>query len=126
MATDKMWVRLVIDPHGEDKEHIEEDLQFLLDELSQIDAESIERESADPAPTGTRGDALNAAGVLLIALGSSGATLPVLVGLVRDWLSRRGSGAVRLKVGSDEVELTHVSDATQKRVLEDFLSRHNE
>ena len=67
---------------------------------------------------------MDAAGALLIALGGSGATLPVLVGLVRDWLTRRGSGSVRLKIGSDEVELTHASSATQQRVLDEFLSRH--
>jgi Effector Associated Constant Component 1 len=126
MPADMVRVRLVLDTPDGDQERVEEDLQFLLDELSQIDTESIERESVGTAPPGTRGDGLNAAGALLIALGSSGATLPVLVGLVRDWLTRRGSGAVRLKIGSDEVELSHVSTATQQRVLEEFLSRHQE
>lgn len=126
MPADMVRVKLVLDTPDGDQERLEEDLQFLLDELSQIDTESIERESVGPAPPGTRGDGLNAAGALLIALGSSGATLPVLVGLLRDWLTRRGSGAMRLKIGSDEVELSHVSSATQQRVLEEFLRRHQE
>jgi hypothetical protein len=124
MPADTVSLRLVLDPDGQDEERTEEDLQFLLDELSLAETESIERASAGPAPVGTRGDVLNAAGALLIALGSSGATLPVLIGLVRDWLSRRGSGTVRLKIGSDEVELSHVPSETQQRVLEEFLSRH--
>src|SRR5690349_3439063 len=100
MSADVTRVRLVVvDTREGDPERTEEDLQFLLDELSQIDAESIERESIAPAPPGTRGDGVNAAATLLIALGSSGATLPVLLGLVRDWLTRRGAGAVRLKIG---------------------------
>jgi hypothetical protein len=61
---------------------------------------------------------------LLIALGGSGATLPVLVGLIRDWLKRRGSGVVRLKIGSDEVELTHTSSELQQQVLDEFVRRH--
>ena len=61
---------------------------------------------------------------MLVALGSSGATLPVLIGLVQDWLERRGSGTVRLKIGSDELELTHVSSEQQRQVLDGFLSRH--
>ena len=67
---------------------------------------------------------MDAAGALLIALGGSGATLPVLVGLVRDWLTRRGSGLVRLKIGDDELEVTQASSAMQQRALDEFLSRH--
>ncbi len=124
MPADAIQVRLVLDTEDGDPERSEEDLQYLLDELAQIDVASVERESAGPAPPGTRGAGVDAASALLIALGGSGATLPVLVGLVRDWLTRRGSGAVRLKIGEDEVELTHASSAMQQRVLDEFLSRH--
>jgi hypothetical protein len=124
MEGEAVQMSLVLDTRDEDQERAEEDLQYLSDELVQIDGVSIERESIGPPPPGTRGAGVDAAGALLIALGGSGATLPVLVGLVRDWLARRGSGAVRLKIGSDEVELTHTSSATQRRVLDEFLSRH--
>jgi hypothetical protein len=126
MPADEIQVRLVLDPEGGDQERTEEDLQYLLDELAQVDVASVGRDQAGPAPPGTRGAGVDAAGALLIALGGSGATLPVLVGLVRDWLARRGSGSVRLKIGSDEVELTHASTAMQQRVLNEFLSRHQE
>jgi len=124
MSADAIEVRLVLDTEDGDQERSEEDLQYLLDELAQIDVASIEREPVGPAPPGTRGAGVDAAGALLIALGGSGATLPVLVGLVRDWLTRRGSGVVRLKIGSDEVELTHASSVIQQQVLDEFLSRH--
>jgi len=126
MSADAIQVRLVLDDEDGDQERGEEDLRYLLDELAQIDISSIEREPAGPAPPGTRGAGVDAAAALLIALGGSGATLPVLVGLVRDWLTRRGSGAVRLKIGEDEVELTHASSAMQQRMLDEFLSRHQE
>ena len=119
-------VRLVLDAQNEDQERTEGDLQYLLSELEQIDAASIERAPAGPAPQGTRGAGVDATSALLIALGGSGATLPVLAGLIRDWLTRKGAGVVRLKIGSDEVELTHVSSAMQQRALEEFLSRHQE
>ena len=126
MPADEILVRLVLDPEDGDQEHTEEDLQYLLDELAQIDVASVGRDRVGPAPPGTRGAGVDAAGALLIALGGSGATLPVLVGLVRDWLNRRGSGSVRLKIGSDEVELTHTSTAVQQQVMNEFLSRHQE
>ena len=124
MAADAIRVRLILATQDGDEERTEEDLHYLLDELDHVGAASIERESAGPTPPGTRGAGVDAAGALLIALGGSGATLPVLTGLVRDWLARRGSGAVRLKIGSDEVELTHASSAMQQRALDEFLSRH--
>lgn len=126
MPADEIQVRLVLDPEDGDHERIEEDLQYLLDELAQIDVANVGRDQAGPAPPGTRGAGVDAAGALLIALGGSGATLPVLVGLVRDWLNRRGSGSVRLKIGEDEVELRCVSTAMQQQVLNEFLSRHQE
>jgi Effector Associated Constant Component 1 len=124
MAADVIRVRLVLAAQDGDEERTEEELHYLLDELDQVGAASIEREPTGPAPPGTRGAGVDAAGALLIALGGSGATLPVLVALVRDWLTRRGSGTVRLKIGSDEVELTHASSAMQQRALDEFLSRH--
>jgi hypothetical protein len=124
MTVAEKRVRLVFNTQDGDRERAEEDLQYLLDDLVQIDIAGIEREPGGPVPAGTRGAGTDSAGALLIALGSSGATLPVLVGLVRDWLARRGSGTVRLKIESDEVEVTHASSAAQQRALDEFLRRH--
>ena len=124
MQVDGMQVRLMLDGPGEDRERAEDDLQYLREDLAEIGVAGIERESGGPAPEGVRGVGMDTAGVLLIALGSSGATLPMLVGLVRDWLVRRGSGTVRLKIGSDEIEVTHTSNAVQQRALDEFLRRH--
>jgi hypothetical protein len=115
---------LTLDAEDGDRERIDDEMLYLLDELSKTDVASIERVKTGMAPTGTKsGDAVEV-GALLIALGSSGATLPVLIGLVQDWLKRRGSGTVRLKIGSDELELTHVSIEQQQQVLDRFLSHH--
>ncbi len=123
MPAEAMRVRLVLDTQEGDPERAEEDIQYLVDELVQLDALDIERESAGTARPGTRGAGDLGVG-LLIALGGSGATLPVLVGLIRDWLMRRGSGVIRLKIGDDEVELTNASSTTQQRALDEFLRRH--
>jgi hypothetical protein len=125
MAQGIAQVRLVLDTRGEDPEHVERDLHYLTDELLQIDNVSVERKSLIPSPPGARSAGVDT-GALLIALGGSGATLPVLIALVRDWLSRRGSGVVRIKIGDDELELPHASPEMQQRVLDAFLGRHQE
>ncbi len=109
-----------------DRERADEDVQYLISELSQLDVDRIERASAGAAPEGTRAGGAVELGALLVAVGGSGAVLPMLVGLVRDWVSRRGSGSVKLTIGGDSLELSGVSGKDQHRVLEEFLRRHQD
>jgi hypothetical protein len=124
MTVGEIQVGLIFNPHDGDRERAEEDAQALLDDLIQIDISGVGHEVSGRIPPGVRGVGADSAGALLIALGSSGATLPLLVGVIRDWLGRKGSGTVRLKIGSDEVELTHASGEMQQRALDEFLKRH--
>jgi len=117
-------VRLVFDAEDNDPEYAEQQLQYLIEELRGLDLASIDRTPQGPPPPGTRGAGALELGALVIGLGGSGALLPVLAGLVQDWLVRRRSGTVRLKLGDDEVELTAASDEVQQRALEEFLRRH--
>jgi hypothetical protein len=55
MEGEAVQMSLVLDTRDEDQERAEEDLQYLSDELVQIDGVSIERESIGPPPPGTRG-----------------------------------------------------------------------
>lgn len=124
MSVDGASILLVLEGDDDDQVRVEEDLQYLIAELSHLHLDQVERVSDGPAPPGTRATGGAELGALLVAVGGSGATLPMLIGLVQDWLARRRSGTVRLKIGSDELELTGASDAMRRRALDDFLSRH--
>ncbi|MFD7087275.1 hypothetical protein ACFV94_05580 [Streptomyces sp. NPDC059896] len=127
MAVEGTPVELVLDTGDDDREYAEEQLQYLLAELSHLDLASIERTpSLLPAPPGTRSSGGLELGALVIGLGGSGALLPVLVGLVQDWLNRRRSGTIRIKIGDDELEVTASSDEMRQHALEEFLRRHGE
>ncbi|WP_327138472.1 hypothetical protein OG585_52295 (plasmid) [Streptomyces sp. NBC_01340] len=54
MAVKGIPVELVLDTGEGDPEYTEEQLQYLLAELQQIDLTSINRVSRAPAPSGTR------------------------------------------------------------------------
>jgi hypothetical protein len=123
-APDEMLVTLVLEEENTDLEQLEEELRYLLDEVAQLEGTKVDRVDAAPAPPGTRGGAGVELGTALIALGGSGAALPVLVALLRDWLGRRASGSIRLKIGSDEVTMDHVPSSLQRQVLKEFLDRH--
>jgi membrane-associated two-gene conflict system component 1 (EACC1) len=127
VAVEGIPVELVLDTGDDDPEYVEEQLQYLLAELSQLDLASIDRAlSPLPPQPGTRSSGALELGALVIGLGSSGALLPVLVSCVQDWLNRRRSGTIRIKIGDDEIELTASSDEMRQRALEDFLRRHGE
>lgn len=120
------WVSLVLEDKDTEEERLEEDLRYLLDEVAQLGGAEVGRPQVGPAPAGARGGAGVELGAALIALGSSGATLPMLVALVRDWLGRRESGTIHLKIGSDEIRLDHVPTETQRDALAEFLDRHRD
>ncbi|MGW3827759.1 effector-associated constant component EACC1 [Streptomyces sp. NPDC005071] len=127
VAADGAAVELVLDAEDDDREYVEDQLQYLLAELGHLDIASIERSpSLLPTPPGARSSGALELGALVIGLGSSGALLPTLVGLVQDWLNRRRSGTIRIKIGDDEIELTASSDEMRQRALEEFLRRHGE
>ncbi|MGD1216921.1 hypothetical protein AB9Q10_00650 [Streptomyces krungchingensis] len=126
MGDRTMPVVLVLDTDDGDDEYAEEQLQHLMAELSELDLDGIDRVTQGPPPPGSRSTEVVQLGALLIGLGGSGALLPVLAAVVQDWLNRRRSGSVRLKIGEDEIELTGASDEVQHRALEEFLRRHGE
>jgi hypothetical protein len=117
---------LVLDDHDADPERIEEDLRSLLDDVAELDGVEVDRVDTGPLPPGVRSGGAVEVGAALIALGGGGAVLPMLVGLLRDWLGRRSSGSIRLKIGSDEVEMDQVPTEVQREVLRDFLDRHRD
>ncbi|WP_461036939.1 effector-associated constant component EACC1 [Streptomyces mayteni] len=120
-------VGLVLDTGDGDPEHVEEQLQYLLAELSQLELDSIDRApSPHPPPARTRGLEAAELGALVIGLGGGGALLPVLLGLVQDWLNRRRAGTIRIRIGDDEIELTASTDEMRQRALEEFLRRHRD
>jgi len=44
--------------------------------------------------------------------------------IVQDWLARRQSGMVSIKIGDDELVLTYASKSDKAKALEEFASRH--
>ncbi|MEV0410344.1 hypothetical protein AB0I68_05890 [Streptomyces sp. NPDC050448] len=125
VAVGGILVGLILDTGQDEGDYVEEQLQYLLAELSHLDLVSIDRVPASlQAPPGTRSSGTVELGTLLIGLGGSGALLPVLVGLAQDWLNRRRSGTIRIQIGGDEIELSTSSDEMRLHALEEFLRRH--
>ncbi|PTH90329.1 hypothetical protein C9J60_05060 [Streptomyces sp. A244] len=117
---------LVLDTGDGDEDYAEEQLQHLIAELSELDLDSLDRVTRGPPPPGSRSTEAVQLGALILGLGGSGALLPALAAGVQDWLNRRRSGSVRLKIGEDEIELTGMGNEMGQRALEEFLRRHGD
>lgn len=96
---------------------------LLAEELSLLDLASVRHATDGPAPDGTRaGDTV--VWTTLLVGATSAATLRALVALAQDWLARRNSGSIDLTIDGDELRLTSVSRADQRRAVELFVARH--
>ncbi|MEV6192397.1 hypothetical protein AB0M19_08320 [Streptomyces sp. NPDC051920] len=106
-----------------DPEGAAEAVSLLAEELSLLDAVSVRHATGGPAPDGTRaGDTV--VWTTLLVGATSAATLRALIALAKDWLARRNSGSIDITIGGDELRLTSVSRADQRRAVELFVARH--
>jgi hypothetical protein len=118
-------VLVQVDEAGADPERVDAVARMLRDELVQLDVEDVSAASGGPAPDGTRGLDLVAAGGLLVSLGSSD-LLRSVVATVRGWLTRSPAGgrSVKIEVDGDVLELSNASQEDQDRLVAMFLDRH--
>lgn len=124
MSADKLRVELLVDPDGRDTQQTSEDTILLGEQLRQLDLESVQALATDDLPQNARAvDAFDAGSLMVVAAGSR-LILKSLFGLIQDWLARRQSGAVKIKIDDDELTLTYASKSAQKQALDAFISRH--
>ncbi|MET7984944.1 hypothetical protein [Streptomyces sp. NPDC005281] len=106
-----------------DPEGAEDSMSLLAEELSLLDLSHVRQPTDGPAPDGTRAGQAVICTTLLVGT-TSAATLRALVALVQDWLARRNSGSIDMTIDGEELRLTSVSRADQRRAVELFVARH--
>jgi hypothetical protein len=63
--------------------------------------------------------------VLVVSLQPTVQVVAGVVAVVRDWLRRSGGNrSVKIEIGGDVIELTGASDDVQRRLVNDWISRH--
>jgi hypothetical protein len=117
----ELLVTAELDPGADDAE-LEGRTLDLREELLELDVEQVRSPPAGPAPDGARAADAALLGTLVVTLGQE--AIGAVVRAVAGWLSRGGSRSVRLQLGDDSIELSDVSAADQRQMLETFLARH--
>jgi hypothetical protein len=119
-----MDVRVELSEPGTDDERLEELALRLAGELRELDVDAV-GPAAGEAPPGTRSALAAVAGALVVSLRPSAAQLTAVVGLVRDWLRRSPAPrSVKVTIDGDTLEITGASDELQRRVVDDWISKH--
>ncbi len=124
VSVERLQVKLVVDEGSLDHDRLEQDVEYLLAELSQLEPDHMRVRSADVAPPGVRGIGAVEIGSVLVALAGTRSALGSLLHFAQDWIARRQSGTIKIKIDDDELELTFASRASQRKALEAFLDRH--
>jgi hypothetical protein len=91
----------------------------LLDEL---DISGVDQAASTRAPRNTKSADMAAIGALVLTL--SPITLRSMFQVVQEWLKHRPVRTARIVIGDDSIEVTHLSDADQRLLIESFIERH--
>ncbi|GAA0677195.1 hypothetical protein GCM10010193_33070 [Kitasatospora atroaurantiaca] len=119
-ARESVEIGLVFsDPDG--AETTEREMESLIEELDQLPLLHMEHTPAPPAPHGTRAGDVTVYSSIVLGLAGAPAVRSLIL-LVQDWLARRTSGAVTLRIGDSELALEAGSPAERRRIVEAFLA----
>ena len=119
-ATLGIQVELGPDAHAEE---VAEATLRLRRELLDLDVDSVDLPAAGQPPPGTRGVELAALGALLVSVTQSQLLTPVLAA-IRSWLGGGPQRSIKLELEGDTLELTGISSAEQRRLVDEWLQRH--
>jgi len=106
-----------------DAEEVAEATLELRRELLDLDVDSVELRAGGQPPPGTRGVELAALGALLVSVTQSQLLAPVLAA-IRSWLGGSPQRSIKLELEGDTLELTGISSAEQRRLVDEWLQRH--
>jgi hypothetical protein len=117
----QLQVEVGLDPDA-DAVELDEETVRLREQLLDLDVDAVERPAGGPPPPGTRAVETALLGTLVVEAGREviGAVVRVIVG----WAAQRRSRNIKLTLGGDALELSDISDESQRQLLEAFLARH--
>jgi len=115
MTLSKVQLDLTVTEADADAERLDELTRYLLSDLRDLGAESVERPSGGSAPEGAKGDPFTLGTLALVAVPSF---LPKLVEFLQAWSLRGESRTVKIKTPAGlEVEFTPEKKLSEAELL---------
>jgi hypothetical protein len=120
--TATLGVQVALGPDSDAEEVAEATLQ-LRRELLDLDIDAVELAGAGEAPAGSKAVELAALGALVVTVAQSQLLAPVIAA-IRSWLGGAPQRSIKLELDGDVLELTGLSSREQRRLTDEWLSRH--
>ena len=117
-----LGIQVAVGPDA-DAEEVAASTDQLRRELLDLDVEEVQRPAAGQPPPGAKGIELAALGTLVVTMART-QLLGVVVAAVRSWLAGQQQRSIKLELDGDVLELTGLSTGEQRRLTEEWLSRH--
>ena len=122
---DPIQLKLTIDPSPQtDDQELEHLAYQLRQEILELDVEDAVSLEGGPAPPRSKPGATITLGALLITTLASSGAIPPLLDLLKTWLTRQGLRSATLEIDGDKLELHGISAKEQKRLTDEWMSRH--
>lgn len=119
-----MHVTLALQPEADvdDSELDELTAELRQRLLEDLDVCAVDRAAGPTTPDNAKSADATTVGALLVAL--SPITLRSVFQLVREWLRHRPVRTARIAIGEDTIELSGLTGADQRRLIDSFIERH--
>ena len=126
MARAQVQLAAVVDAGPDsDAEELAELAQRLRGQLLELDVAAVEPATGGEAPAGAKGVELLAIGGLVVQFAMKSEILKSVVDATAAWLGRQQGGrSVKLTLDGDTLEVTGVSSAEQRRLVDLWVARH--
>jgi hypothetical protein len=113
-------------PEGTDPDRLDQLTQGLRQQLLALELRDARPLLATEAPEGTRAVGAEVVGALVLSLACSPELLSGVVTTIQAWLSRLRSTSVRMELDGDLIEVTAVSSAEQRRLIQLWIDHHTD
>ena len=90
--------------------------------LEDMDISAVQHAVSGSVPHNAKSADVAEVGALMLTL--SPMALRSMFQLVQEWLKYRPVRTTKVAIGDDSIELTHLSDADQRRLIDAFIERH--
>jgi Effector Associated Constant Component 1 len=109
-----------------DQSELERLTQSLRRDLSSLDVQSVDLVRAGTVPSRAKAGDPVSWGQLIVALAASGGLLTTLIGALQAWLTNPERRSVTVEIDGDKLSLTGSSNLEQQRLIDAWISRHNQ
>lgn len=123
--TIQLLINLDAGPEADVKE-LAELTKRLQRELLKLDIEAVDFASAAEVPVRAKSGEPVTWGMLLLTLAAAGGVLTTIINVLQDWLTRQEKRSLTLEIGGDKLQVTGISSEEQQRLINAWLSRHQE